>query len=288
MFIKSKVTVLILGFVFFGCKLKESPEFYYTSNNLKYKFHDVSIADSHPQIGDYLVINLLVRNLSDSICYSSSSIYHSFLDVFLLDSACEKSSICEGFLNLYKGDSVSFYVDGATFCAEYLKEDSLCSFKNMSDLVMTLRLENVIESEKKLLSSFLLEEDIFINKTIEFWKKEYDTVHNYGLLNWVYLNDFSGESVQVNDEVQVSYSCILPSGEVIYSTDSSSLDQFVVGVEGQLIEGYDYLLQHLNYGDHVIALIPSFLAFKDVGGVNGKIPPNTPVIFDVEVVRKIN
>ena len=129
---------------------------------------------------------------------------------------------------------------------------------------------------------------MFINKTIELWENEYDTVHNYGLLNWVYLNDVSGEAVQVNDEIQVYYSCVLPSDEVIYSTDRSSLDQFVVGMEGQLIEGYDYLLQHLNYGDHVIALVPSFLAFKGVGGVNGKIPPNTPLVFEIEVVRKMN
>ena len=288
MCIKSKLNFLFFGLIFFGCKPKESPDFYYTSEGLRYKFHDVAVSEFKPEFEDYLVLNLKAYSASsDTIAYFSSSIYHSHLDVFFLDSAIKNTLLYEGFLQLVKGDSVSFYLNGESFCRDYLRKDS-CFFDKNKELVITFRLENIIKSEKELVSSFLLEEDVFITKTIEIWNNNYDTVYNYGLINWIYMNQSSGESIQLNDEISVHYTCRLPNNEIVYSTDSNSFDQFIVGLEGQMIEGYDYLLQHLNYGDHVIALIPSFLGFKDKGGVNGRIPPNTPLIFDVKVMQKRN
>ena len=39
MCIKSKLTFLFFGLIVFSCKPKESPDFYYTSKGLRYKFH---------------------------------------------------------------------------------------------------------------------------------------------------------------------------------------------------------------------------------------------------------
>ena len=49
---------------------------------------------------------------------------------------------------------------------------------------------------------------------------------------------------------------------------------------------FDFLLQNLHYGDHVKAIIPSLLAFNEKGGVNGKVPPNTPLLIDLKIVSE--
>ena len=113
-------------------------------------------------------------------------------------------------------------------------------------------------------------------------------VSNYGKINWIQLNNKGDSLIKVGDKVAVFYSCHLSSGELIYKTDRLNPDEFIVGLEGQMIEGFDLLLQHLNYGDHVEVLIPSMLAFGDKGGVNRRVPPNTPLIINLEILNTKN
>jgi peptidyl-prolyl cis-trans isomerase, cyclophilin type len=58
--------------------------------------------------------------------------------------------------------------------------------------------------------------------------------------------------------------------------------QFTVGV-GQVIQGWDEGILLLSEGDKARLVIPSELAYGS-RGAGGVIPPNAPLIFDVELV----
>ena len=58
---------------------------------------------------------------------------------------------------------------------------------------------------------------------------------------------------------------------------------FTVGV-GQVIEGWDEGILLLHEGDKARLVIPSELAYG-ASGAGGVIPPHTPLIFDVELVK---
>ena len=58
--------------------------------------------------------------------------------------------------------------------------------------------------------------------------------------------------------------------------------RFTVGV-GQVIEGWDEGILLLHEGDKARLVIPSNLAYG-TRGAGGVIPPNAPLIFDVELV----
>ena len=58
--------------------------------------------------------------------------------------------------------------------------------------------------------------------------------------------------------------------------------QFTVGV-GQVIAGWDEGILLLHEGDKARLVIPSELAYGS-RGAGGVIPPNAPLIFDVELV----
>ncbi len=53
--------------------------------------------------------------------------------------------------------------------------------------------------------------------------------------------------------------------------------------DAQLIQGFRESLQQMNYGDKIIALIPSHLAYGAQGS-RGVIPPNADLIFELEIV----
>jgi len=53
--------------------------------------------------------------------------------------------------------------------------------------------------------------------------------------------------------------------------------------DARLIPGFKEGLQQMNYGDKVMLIIPSHLAYGEQGS-RGVIPPNTDLLFQLEIV----
>ena len=275
--------ILLFFTLFISCKQKESPDFYLTNKQLKYKFHDVSTSIYHPKTGDYLALYVELKDANDSILYKSNT--YNTLDLFYMDSLNVNSQFFDGFTNLVIGDSVSFYLPLEHFHLNYLNNELPLIITN-KEVEFNFRIVDVFKNKNDFMLKFLSNEQMIIHTILDKWIGDQIPVFNYGLINWIHLNDVGDSLIKMNDNVDVFYSCYLYNGDLIYRSDSLKLDNFIVGLEGQMIEGFDYLLQNLHYGDHVRALIPSLLAFKAKGGVNGKIPPNTPLIIDLRIKNK--
>ncbi len=56
------------------------------------------------------------------------------------------------------------------------------------------------------------------------------------------------------------------------------------GPDAQLIAGFKEGLQHMNYGDKVLLMIPSHLAYGEQGS-RGIIPPNADLLFELEILE---
>ena len=277
-----KINVLAVCFLFCCCGLKESPDYYQTEQGLRYKFHDVAVSQASPKLNDYVALNALVHDHLDSVVYKSSS-FNESVDFFLMDSLNANALFQDGLGHLFVGDSVSFYFTADEFFSSYLNVPVPKGFSSTDSLLMSFRILGVSPSVFQIKKSFMSKESYFLDSVLTAWNNEYDSIHNYGLLNWVYKNQIGDSAISVDDDVNLSYSCYLANMQCVYKTDSGSWDVFTVGLEGQMIEGFDYLLQHLNYGDHVVALVPSFLGFKEKGGVGGVVPRNSPLLFELKI-----
>ena len=102
-------------------------------------------------------------------------------------------------------------------------------------------------------------------------------------LRYQIIQEGNGKKANKGDNVSVHYKGQLLDGTVFDSSykRKQPLD-FTVGI-GQVIAGWDEGLQLLKVGDKARLVIPSNLAYGSQGA-GGVIPPDAPLIFDVELV----
>ncbi len=125
-----------------------------------------------------------------------------------------------------------------------------------------------------------LEEIQLFLSTHPDWKM---TQTGTGLHYMVYSKSESQDTAKVGDVVTVDFEISLLNGEICYSSEIKGPESFMVeksDIESGLHEGIQYMCP----GDHAKFIIPSHAAHGLVGDTD-KIPPLTPVIYDIELIR---
>ncbi len=104
-----------------------------------------------------------------------------------------------------------------------------------------------------------------------------------GLRYMVYQKGEGTDSAKVGNTVTVDFEISLLSGDVCYSSSENGAESFIVeksDIESGLHEG----VQFMCVGDKAKFIIPSHAAHGLVGDTE-KIPPLSPVIYDIELLK---
>lgn len=135
----------------------------------------------------------------------------------------------------------------------------------------------IMEAMAKMAEDNAAKEKVFLTENA---KKEGVTTTASGL-QYVVLQQGTGETAKPTDTVKVHYKGTFTDGKVF----DSSLDKGepAVFVVEQVISGWVEGLQLMNPGSKFKFFIPSALAYGPEGA-GGVIPPNTPLIFEVELL----
>jgi len=123
---------------------------------------------------------------------------------------------------------------------------------------------------------------IALAKKFETKKKEAKEYE--GGLKIYTINKGTGRKPKAGEMVHVHYTGYLTDGTKFDSSyDKNQPLVFPVG-KGNVIAGWDKGLQELQVGEKAILYIPSFMAYGEKGA-GGVIPPNSNLIFEVELVK---
>jgi FKBP-type peptidyl-prolyl cis-trans isomerase len=103
-----------------------------------------------------------------------------------------------------------------------------------------------------------------------------------GIRYFVYKPSAKGDSIKNNDLIAIHYKVSLFDGTECYSSKKDGIKEFVVGME-DIEDGLHKAVLFLKSGDKALIMIPSHLAHGLLGD-SKMIPPQSPIIYDVEIV----
>ncbi len=113
--------------------------------------------------------------------------------------------------------------------------------------------------------------------------KDAKTITTPSGLKYTVLKAGKGATPKPGQTVVVHYTGTLTNGKKFDSSrDKGQPFSFKVGA-GQVIPGWDKALMTMKVGGKSTFVIPSSLAYGEQGA-GGAIPPNTPLVFDIELL----
>lgn len=103
-----------------------------------------------------------------------------------------------------------------------------------------------------------------------------------GIRYHVYKPSLKGDSIKDGSIVKINYTVSLLDGTECYSSKVDGAKEFKVGMEN-IEDGLQKALLYLKAGDKALILIPSHFAHGLMGD-SKKIPPQSPILYDVEII----
>lgn len=135
-------------------------------------------------------------------------------------------------------------------------------------------------------STFAEEEDEEIDLYLERYPDWNMTKTGTGLRYMVYQSSEEGDSAHVGDIVTVTFEISLLDGTICYNSQEKGAESFMVektDIESGLHEG----IKFMKNGDKAKFILPSHMAHGLIGDQD-KIPPLSPVIYDIHLINVEN
>ncbi|MEO6168363.1 MAG: FKBP-type peptidyl-prolyl cis-trans isomerase [Chitinophagales bacterium] len=272
--------LLLMVIVFYSCN--QEPDYKKTPNDLEYK---VLVDKDQPKakIGEVIKYNVYWRKMNDSLFLSTKD-----KDIPLysqVDSPKFKGDPLEVLAMMGAGDSVSCkvpvdlifrgnppaFLKKGDFMKLDITVDQVLS-KEEYEKIMMSQSETQLQSEVKNIESYMTQNGL---KGIKTPSGIYVVMESEG----------TGKQPANGSLVKVAYRGMLLNGQQFDSSmePGGQPYQFTIG-QHSVIQGWDEGIPYFKEGGKGKLLIPSALGYGERG--NGqKIPPNSTLVFDIQLVE---
>lgn len=262
-----------------------------SSNGLKYQIYEQDEKARKAKVGDIMTLHLTLKNAKDSVLRDTHK-EPAPLQI-MLQVPPFKGSFEEGLAMLGKGDSATFFVSADSLFSKAMQPLPPGVTKG-SDIGFTVKVMNV-QNEQEYTKTRKeagdkqkgVDEKIitdYVAKNSLTGKVQKTASGLYYIIN----QTGTGPKPTRGDNVKVHYTGKLLDGKVFDSSLNNPRNpqnkpiDFQVGV-GMVIPGWDEGLMLLPKGSKATLILPSGLAYGQQGSP-GAIPPNSVLIFDVDLL----
>ena len=281
---KSIITFFAAGALLAACNNRVSV----SDTGLKYQIHDQKGEGRKPKIGDILTVQLVLKNSRDSVLRDTYKEGRP-LQV-MLQTPPFKGSFEEGLAMLAKGDSASFFVSADSLFTRMMQPlpPGITKGSDIQFTVKVLEVQNEQEFQKGQAAARAGQGKADA-KIIDDYvaKNSLKTVETPTGLNYVIVKEGDGVKPVAGNMVSVHYVGKLLNGKEFDSSYKNPQSggkpvDFPIG-QGMVIPGWEEGIMNMRKGGKSTFIIPSSLAYGEAGSP-GTIPPNSVLVFDVELV----
>jgi FKBP-type peptidyl-prolyl cis-trans isomerase len=268
------------------------------SGALSYKFHKTNKKGQIPKEGEILFLNLSVKvDKPDTLLFSSADVLKkSGLPYFeMLGKPEFKGDYSEVLALMHIGDSVIVKLSADTFFHYIFQMDRPnipLPVDSTSKMVLNIKLTNimVMDSFKVYYTKLEAEKDAkaFADEKINI--DAFIATNNIKVtptpsgIYYIETKPGTGPKGIAGDTASVKYTGLFLDGSIFDSNeDSEELFDVVLG-SGMVIPGFDEALQLMTAGSEGTVIIPYRLAYG-TQGAQGVIPPYTPIIFNLKMIK---
>jgi len=287
-----KIGFLSCGLLFLSsCTNKELTNGYTKDDNgFYYKLLSIGDGNESPVKENVVVLDAVMKTQADSVFWDTKHDASNGLFISL-NSKLLAGSSNQHYLKMVEGDSVSFLIKPSVLFREYFDTIVPDFCKKDSFIKLDVRLNQIIsmaefEALKKNATGTDEEED----RELE----ELQIIDCYLLQNYKFVKaDGNGiytisktttnlEKVSAGKKVKITYQGYFLDGKPIDKVEQTI--EFSYGTPDQLINGLNIVIGSLKKGETTKIIVPSRLAFGELGSSNGSIPPYTPLVYTIKII----
>ncbi|MDA3779411.1 MAG: FKBP-type peptidyl-prolyl cis-trans isomerase [Bacteroidales bacterium] len=257
-----------------------------TRTDIYYKLIKFGESSDKAQPGDYITADISYKTISDSIFFKGRR-------KLQISEPKYPGAIDECFLMLAENEKAVFIISSYDFFKKTV-ETSQPQFLNIEDNmkvtidIIDIQTEKEFIQEKEAFLSWIEDfgdyEKVLLKQFIE--QRKIDSSPTNSGLYHIVIDKGNNKIVELGDTVTVEYEGKFLNGKFFDSTKRRNQPfQFVYGKKWQVVEGLEEAIGRMREKEHALFIIPSELAFGEIGSSTGIIPPYTSTIFDVELLE---
>jgi FKBP-type peptidyl-prolyl cis-trans isomerase len=280
-------TILLSLIFIFACKEKpKTYQGYSKQKNFYYKLISLGDETKKTDSSQCLWISASCKTLSDSIFWDTK---HNSNQTFFITK--NSPSFLKNIYGFSIGDSLQYLFPTEKFFKEFYNSPVPFFSKKDSCVKFSLKIIHALSANE-----FKKVNDSLNEYISQQQNKELIQIQNYITKNCKQVNEFATnafmekteitalDSVKKGKKIKLAYKGYFLDGTLVDYTPNNWAFEFVLGQEGQLIDGLQLALYKLKKGEKAKIILPSRLAFGKEGSSNGAVPPYTPLVYQIEIV----
>jgi FKBP-type peptidyl-prolyl cis-trans isomerase FkpA len=259
-----------------------------TWSGIYYKLLAIGDDDLKAKIGDYATFEITYKTLTDSVFFKGKRKFQVTKPDF-------KGSVDECFTMLAKSDKAEFIINSGDFFSKTLQIKQPSFLKPETDMkveinMLEIQTEKQYENQKKAFLKWIEDFGDYEKEIISQYMREQKLSIQPLASGLFYLKikPGNGRKIKKGDTLVVDYEGKFLNGKFFDSTVKRHESfQFVYGTEWQVVKGLEEAFGLMEENEKALVILPSELAFGELGSSTGIIPPFTSLIFEVEI-KKVN